>query len=120
MITAARSNDLVIPETLRSCLENLRTIMSPRLISCFHTIDLYHGKIKFSWCIELVITLLSNFPRIRFLDEWVHTFEHPVSAHSAVAALDTWSPANIDNRALPRSVWQDLPAIRGHFPTCPH
>ena len=49
------------------------------------------------------------------LDEWVHTFEHPVPAHSALATLDTWSHVNNDNRAFPRSVWQDLPANRQHL-----
>ena len=64
LVTAARSSDLVVPEILRSCLENLRTIKFPYLILCFHTIDSYCGKLKFSWWIDLAIRLLSNFPRI--------------------------------------------------------
>ena len=106
-------SDLVNPQDLYTCLESLRTMISPNYITCFHIIDLYRGKIKFEWWLELIITVPSNFPRIRFLDEWTHTFLNPVSIHSALHALDTWSRANIDNQALPRSVWLDWGAIKG-------
>ena len=86
----------------------------PDRITCFHTIDLYRGKIKFEWWLELIIAVLSNFSRIRFLDEWTHSFPSPVSLQSALHALDTWSRANIDNQSLPRSVWQDLGAINNY------
>ena len=55
-----------------------------------------------------------QFPLIRLLDEWTHTFDKPISICSALSALDTWSRANIDNQPLLGSVWQDLTAIRGH------
>ena len=102
MITAAQSSDLVTTYTLRSCLENLRTITSTDLILCFKTIDSNRGKLKFSWCIKMIMTLLSNFPRMRFLDEWIHIFKNPISKNSAQEALDVWSRANIDNRSFPR------------------
>ena len=119
LVTAKQTSDLVHPTNLNTCLESLRTMASPDRITCFHTIDLYRGKIKFEWWLELIIAVLSNFSRIRFLDEWTHSFPSPVSLQSALHALDTWSRANIDNQSLPRSVWQDLGAIKGLLPnTC--
>ena len=88
----------------------------PDRITCFHIIDLHRGKVKFEWWLELIILVLSNFPRIRVLDEWTHSFPQPVSIQSALYALDTWSRASIDNQSLPRSVWQDLDAIKGSLP----
>ena len=114
LITAQRVSDLVSPQVVHTCLESLRTMISPNYITCFHIIDQYCGKIKFEWWLELIITVLSNFPRIRFSDKWTHTFHEPVSIHSALHTLDAWSRANIDNQSLPRSVWQDLGAIKGH------
>ena len=32
---------------------------------------------------------------------------------SILSALDVLSRANVDNRSLPRSVWQDMGAIKG-------
>ena len=116
LVTAKQASDLVHPTNLNTCLESLRTMASPDKITCFHTIDLYRGKIKFEWWLELIIAVLSNFSRIRFLDEWTHSFPSPVSLQSALHALDTWSRANIDNQSLPRSVWQDLGAIKGLLP----
>ena len=29
--------------------------------------------------------------------------------------VDVWSRANVDNRSLPRSVWQDVGAIEGRY-----
>ena len=113
LITAQCVSDVVKPLVLNACLESLRTMVSPDRITCFHMIDLYRGKVKFEWWLELIIAVLSNFSRIRFLDEWVHSFPHPLSPHSDLHALDTWSRANIDNQSLPRSVWQDLGAIKG-------
>ena len=62
---------------------------------------------------ELIITCFTNYPRIRLLDEWIHTFEIPLSPKAALSTLDTWVKASSDNRAIPRSVWQDLAAIQG-------
>ena len=73
LITAQRVSDLVSPQVLHPCLDSLRTMISPNYITCLHI-----------------------FPRIRFLDEWTHTFPELVSIHSALHALDTWSRANID------------------------
>ena len=89
---------------------------SPDRITCFHVIDLFRGKVKFKWWQELIIAVLSNFSQIRFLDEWTHSFQQPVSLQSALHALDTWSRAIIDNQSLPRSVWQDFGAIKGRLP----
>ena len=75
----------------------------------------HRGKVKFERWLELIIAVLSNFSRIRFLDEWTHSFPRPVSLQSALHALDTWSRANIDNQSLPRSVWQDFGAIKGRL-----
>ena len=47
LITANRVSDLVHPNSLRSCLENLRTTATSDLIICFHIVDLYRGKVKF-------------------------------------------------------------------------
>ena len=117
LITAQHGvSDLVNPLILNTCLESLRTMASPGRITCFHIIDLYRCKIKFEWWLELIVLVLSNFSRIRFLDEWTHSFPQPVSLHSALHALDTWSRANIDNHSLPRYVWQDLGAIKGSLP----
>ena len=116
LITAPRASDLVDPSILNACLESLRTMASPDRITCFNVIDLYRGQVKFEWWLELIIAVLSNFSRIRFLDEWTHSFPRPVSLQSALHALDTWSRANIDNQSLPRSVWQDFGAIKSRLP----
>ena len=68
---------------------------------------------KFRWWLELIITCFTDYPRIRLLDEWTHTFEEPLQVKAAVSTLDTWVRANVDNQALPRSVWQDLTATQG-------
>ena len=44
VVTASHVNDLVNPDSLRSCQERLRPKASPDLILCFHVIDLYRGK----------------------------------------------------------------------------
>ena len=80
---------------------------------CFHIVDLYRGKLRFRWWLELIITLFASFPRIRLLDDWTHSFTEPVTIHTALGTLDSWSTANVDNQSLSRSVWQDLSAIRG-------
>ena len=46
--------------------------------------------------------------------DWTHSFNQPVTIHTALGTLDAWSTANVDNQSLSRSVWQDLTAIRGH------
>ena len=61
LITAPRVSDLVDPLILNACLESLRTMASPDRITCFHVIDLYRGKVKFEWWLELIIAVLSNF-----------------------------------------------------------
>ena len=71
---------------------------------------------KFRWWLELIITCFVNYLRIRLLDEWIHTFEEPLQVMAAVSTLDTWVRANVDNQALPRSVWQDLAAIQRRTP----
>ena len=57
--------------------------------------------------------MFASFPRIRLLDDWTHSFTEPVTIHTALGTLDSWSTANVDNQSLSRSVWQDLSAIRG-------
>ena len=47
------------------------------------------------------------------MDEWTHTFEEPLHVEATLSTLDTWVRANLDNQALPRSVWQDLAATQG-------
>ena len=106
----------VCTQVLITCREGLRTMTTSTSITCFHIIDLYRGNIKFEWWLDLIITVLSNFSGIRFLDEWTHSFPKPVSIQSALSALDVWSRANADNQSLPRSVWQDFGAIKGCFP----
>ena len=49
LIIAYRASDLVHTNSLRSCLENLRTTAASDLILCFHIADLYRGKVKFQW-----------------------------------------------------------------------
>ena len=83
------------------------------LIFCFHLMDWYRGKMKFRWWLELIITCFINYPRFRLLDEWAHTFEEPPLVKATLSTMDTWVRANVDNQALPRSVWQDLAAIQG-------
>ena len=70
---------------------------------------------KFQWWFELIIAILPQFPGFHFLDEWTHTFSQPLSIQSTLSALDVWSCANVDNRSLPQSVWQDLGAIKGRY-----
>ena len=65
---------------------------------------------------ELIIACFATYPRIRLLDEWIHTFETPLSPKAALGTLDIWTKANSDNRAMPRSVWQDLASIQGRTP----
>ena len=45
LITANRVSDLVKLNSLRSCLENLRTLATSELIVCFHMMDSY----RISW-----------------------------------------------------------------------
>ena len=116
LVTAPRVDALVEPRHLLLCLESLRTSTTEHLILCFHLIDWYRGKVKFRWWLELIITCFTNYPRIRLLDEWIHTFEEPMQVRAALNTLDTWLRANVDNQALPRSVWQDLAAIQGRTP----
>ena len=116
LVTAPRVEAIVEPLHLLSCLEGLRTLTTADLILCFHIIDWYRGKVKFAWWLELIITCFTNYPRIRLLDQWTHTFEIPLPPKAALSTLDTWVKASSDNRAMPRSVWQDLAAIQGRTP----
>ena len=116
LVTASSVDALVNPKHLLLCLESLRTSTTENLILCFHLIDWYRGKVKFRWGLKVIITCFINYPRIRLLDEWTHTFEEPLQVMAAVSTLDTWVRANVDNQALPRSVWQDLSAIQGRIP----
>ena len=116
LVTASRVDTLVNPRHLLLCLESLRTSTKEDLILCFHLIDWYRGKVKFHWWLELNITCFINYPRIRLLDEWTHTFEEPLHFKAALSTLDTWVRAIVDNQALPRSLWQDLAAIQGRIP----
>ena len=116
LVTAPRVETIVEPLHLLSCLESLRTLTTTDLILCFHIIDWYRGKVKFAWWLELIITCFTTYPRIRLLDEWTHTFEVPLFPKAALGTLDTWVKAGSDNRAMPRSVWQDLAAIQGRAP----
>ena len=116
LVTAPRVETIVEPLHLLSCLESLRTLTTTDLILCFHIIDWYRGKVKFAWWLELIITCFTTYPRIRLLDEWTHTFEVPLFTKAALGTLDTWVKAGSDNRAMPRSVWQDLSPIQGRAP----
>ena len=116
MVTASRVDALVNPQHLLLCLESLRTSTTENLILCFHLIDWCQGKVKFRWWLELIITCFTDYPRIRLLDEWIHTFEEPLQVKAAISTLDTWVRANVGNQALPRSVWQDLAGIQGRTP----
>ena len=116
LVTAPRVDALVDPSHLLACLENLRTLTTADLILCFHIIDWYRGKVKFPWWMELIITCFPTYPRNRLLDEWTHTFEMPRSTKAALGTLDIWIEANSDNRAMLRSVWQDLASIQGRIP----
>ena len=74
---------------------------------------------KIHWWFELIVALLTRCPRIRFLDEWTHVLPKPVAVHSALSALDVRSRANVDNRSLLRSVWQDrCTRTRNFLPRC--
>ena len=116
LVTTPRMETLVNPQHLLLCLESLRTSTTEILILCFHLIDWYRGKIKFRWWLDLIITCFTDYPRIRLLDEWTHTFEEPLQVKAAVRTLDTWVRANVDYQTLPHSVWQDLAAIQGRTP----
>ena len=72
LITAQLVSDQVDPQILITFSESLRTMTSITRITCFHIIDLYRGKLKFEWWLEMIIAILSGYPRIRFLDEWTH------------------------------------------------
>ena len=116
LVTASRVGALVNPQKLLLCLESLRTSTTENLILCFHLFDWYRGKVKFRWLLELIIKCFTSYPRIRLLDEWIHTFEEPLHIKAAMSTLDTWVRANVDNQALPRSLWQDLAAVPGRIP----
>ena len=117
LVTAPRVEAIVEPLHLLSCLEGLRTLTTADLILCFHIIDLYRGKVKFAWRLEVIIACFTNYPRIRLLDEWTHTFEILLSPKADLSTLDTWVKASSDTRAMPRSVWQDLAAaVQGRTP----
>ena len=110
LLTAPRVDALVNPQRLLLCLESLKSSTTENLILCIHLIDWYRGDVKFRWWLELIITRFVIYRPIRLLDEWIHTFEEPLHVKAAVRTLDTWVRANVDNQALPRSVWQDLAA----------
>ena len=116
LVTAPRVETIVEPLHLLSCLESLRTLTTTDLILCLHIVDWYRGKVKFAWWLELIITCFTTYPRIRLLDEWTHTFEVPLFPKAVLGTLDTWVKAGSDNRAMPRSVGQDLAAIQGRAP----
>ena len=116
MVTASCVDALVDPQHLSLCLEGLRTSTTENLILCLHLIDWYRGKAKFRWWLELIITCFTDYPRIRLLDGWIHTFEEPLQFKAAISTLDIWVRGNVDNQALPRSVWQDLASIQGPTP----
>ena len=65
--------------------------MSTDLILCFHIDDLYRGKVEILWWIELVITIFTSIPILRFLDEWIQPFDDPILVQSTLDALDVWS-----------------------------
>ena len=88
LITANRVSDLVHPNSLCSCLENLRTTATSDLIICFHIIPIIRGKVKFQWWFELLISIFAQFPRIRILDDWTHAFSPPVAIPSALSDLE--------------------------------
>ena len=43
LVTAPNAHSLVQPDSLRSCLESLRTVVTEELILCFHIVDLYRN-----------------------------------------------------------------------------
>ena len=104
LVTASHTHSLVQSDSLRSCLESLRTVVTEELSLCFHIVDLYCGKLHFRWWLELIITLFANFPRIRLLDDWTHSFNQHVTIHTALATLDAWSTTNVDYQSPLRSV----------------
>ena len=116
LVTASRVDTLVNTQHVLLFLENLRTSTTEDLILRFHLIDWYRGKVKFCWWLELIITYFIKYPRFRLSDEWTHTFEEPLQVKAVVSTLDTMVRANVDNQALPRSVWQDLAAIQSRTP----
>ena len=61
LIPTHHVSDLVHPNSLRRCLENLRTVSTPDLILCFHIIEYYPGKVSFQWWFELIIAILPTF-----------------------------------------------------------
>ena len=116
LVTASRVDTLVNPRHLLLCLESLKIFTREDPILCFHLIDWYRGKVKFSWWLKMIITYFISYPRFRLLDEWTHTFEKPLHVKATLSTLDTWVRANGDNQALPRSLLQDLAAIQGRTP----
>ena len=112
LVTASHTHTLFGPDSWRSCLESLRTVVTEKLFLCFHIVDLYRANFQFRWWLELIITLFANVPRIRLSDDWTHSFNQPVTIHTALGTLDAWSTANVDNQSISRSVWQGLTAIR--------
>ena len=69
----------------------------------------------------LIITCCTSYPLIRLLDEWTHASEKLLPLKAAMNTLDTWLKTNVNNQALPLSVWQDLTAVKGrsHRLSCP-
>ena len=116
LVTAPQVEAIVDPLHLLSCLESLKTLTTADLILCFHIHDWYRGKVKLAWWLELIITCFTAYSRNRLLDEWTHTFEIPFSPKAALGTLDAWVKASSDDRAMPRSVWQDLAAVQGRTP----
>ena len=106
LVTAPRVDTLVDPRHSLSCLEGLRTSTKEDLILCFHLIDWYRGKVKFRWWLELSITCFANYPRIRLLDEWIHTFEEPLHVKATLRTLDTWVRATKRWHVLCGKTWR--------------
>ena len=97
LVTAQRVDMLANPQHLPVCLESLRTSNTENLILCFHLIDWY--TVASSNTHELIVG-------------WVDSLHF----EAAVSTLDTWVGANVENQALPRSVWQELAALQGRTP----
>ena len=95
LLVTASYTHLVQPDSLRSCLESLRFVVTEELILCFHIVDLYCRKLQFRWWLELIITLFVNFSRIRLLDDRTNSCTNP---HC------TWYPRFMVNRKCGQSV----------------
>ena len=121
LVTSLVETAPVAPGTLLMCLESLRTLVDPGETLCFHLADIFRGKFLCQHWLQLIAIVFCRQAKIRVLDRHTYTFGTPVAVLEALSVIHNWSTANMVNRPMRRTVWQDRQAVFEHVtpPTVP-